>query len=100
MKQAKAPELLKEVQSHFNEPVIIATAVARVVGYCETDEDCYMIYKTDDGEIRYNTMVGGYCYLGSLKYEAVAGEWNDLSRLDCLLKYNGCPAEPNFILEL
>ena len=99
-KTVAMPDLLEEVKSHFNEPVLIGFDLCRIIGYAEDEIDSCMIVLDPRGGIRWHTLVGGYAYLDSLAQESVVlptypaypGEvWNSLSRLDSLLELNGAP---------
>lgn len=110
------PNLLEEARKHFNEPVLISFRLARVIGYAEDDEDCYLIYQspydgtaTIDGKgpVAWCTFVGGYTWLTSLKEQGITipnhpsypGEiWTDYSRLDSSLALNGCPKADQFLI--
>lgn len=109
------PNLLEEAKLHFNEPVLISDKLARVIGYAEDDEDCYLIVRycrdgsitlDGNGPVSWCTFVGGYTFLTCLKQQGVVipkhpsfpGEiWTDYSRLDSLLKLNGSPKEEEFL---
>lgn len=110
------PNLYEEAKSHFNEPVLISDRLARVVGYAEDDEDCYLIIQhlrngtptiDGNGPVSWCTFVGGYTWLACLKEQGVTiplhpsfpGEiWTDYSRLDTLLELNGAPKEVKFLV--
>jgi hypothetical protein len=94
-------ELYDMCLSHFNEPFISTTVIARCIGYAEDDFDCYIMTKHLGGKIEYNTCVGGYTWLTGLKKQGVTlannGEiWDDLYRLDQVLQFNGCERENKF----
>jgi hypothetical protein len=105
--------LYQEALAHFNEPVLIGFNLARVVGYAEDDEDCYLIIRKPRYGQMFNegyewcTFVGGYTYLACLKDQNIVtplhpqfeGEiWTDYSRLDSLLELNGAPKEEKFLV--
>ncbi len=96
--------LLEEAKEHFNEPVLIGFELCRIIGYAETDEDCYLITNSRSRGITWNTFVGGYTYLNCLKVTvpnnpAFEGEiWTDYSRLDSLLELNGVPKQDKFMV--
>jgi hypothetical protein len=101
--------LRKEVENHFNEPVLVMSSLGRVVGYAEDDEDCYMIVRYPNPKAHsqyYVSMVGGYTYLDRLNGQNYAAsphtgeEWDDFSRLSTWLELNGCPKEEKFLLEV
>ena len=90
-------------KEHFNEPIIISGKLARLIGYSETNIDCYLICSIE-GKIIYHTAVGGYTFLNRLKgqnyVKAHNGEdWDDFFRLNNELEYNGAPKAPAFIVE-
>jgi len=112
------PAIHKMCLDHFNEPVLFGFEVARIIGYGEDDEDCYLITRYTNGWHRisltrdgivWHSAVGGYIFLDGLKGQNPVmtnnpkfdGEiWDDYTRLDRLLSMNGCPREEKFILEL
>jgi hypothetical protein len=100
--------MMAEVRAHFNEPIIcgMGMEVVRCVGYGESAIDCYLIYKDQDGKLCWNTMVGGYHWLDRLKGQCMTGygpdgeAWDDFYRIDSFLELNGCPKEPEFIVDM
>lgn len=100
----KSNEILEMCRSHFNEPLIVAFEIARLIGYGEDEDDCYLICqhpKYPDGEERWHTAVGGYTFLDRLKGQgyvrSTTGEdWDDLTRLDNVLSLNGAPRAEEF----
>ncbi len=98
--------ILTEFRAHFNEPVIAwGEQVCRVIGYGEDESDCYLIVQRIGGEIVWNTAVGGYYWLDTLKKQRIVhannGEiWSDFIRLDSILELNGAPKQKEFRVEL
>lgn len=90
--------ILEEFRSHFNEPVLLGFELARVVGYGEDYEDCYLICDYPGGKRVWCTAVGGYVFLGCLKGQGVVGESDDFLRLDQMLELNGAPKVASFIV--
>lgn len=95
----------EEIKQHFNEPVLMGFELARVIGYGEDDEDCYLIVQYPRRGVCRSTMVGGYTFLDRLKGQnyvrSTGGEdWDDFTRLDSLLHYNGVPRAEEFLIEI
>lgn len=100
-------ELYELAKLHFNEPIISFHEVVRLIGYGETAVDCYFITQRMNGEIRWNTCVGGYTFLDRLAGQGRVvpsydndGVWDDLFRLDSTLHLNGAERRAEFLLEL
>lgn len=97
-------ELEKMCRDHFNEPVLLGFDVGRLVGYAEDDDDCYLIVNhPNPTKTTYHTCVGGYIFLDCLKDKGLviskSGErWDDYYRLDNMLRLNGAPKVPEFII--
>lgn len=97
-------DFLEEIKRHFNEPVLMSFDLARVIGYGEDDEDCYIIVLYPRRGIGRCTMVGGYTFLDRLKGQnhvrSTSGEdWDDFTRLDTLLQLNGALRAEEFLIE-
>lgn len=97
-------EFLDEIRGHFNEPVLMGFDLARVIGYGEDDDDCYLIVQYPRRGISRSTMVGGYTFLDRLKGQnyvrSTTGEdWDDFTRMDSLLHHNGVPRVEEFLIE-
>lgn len=95
--------------NHFNEPVLMTFDLARLIGYGEDADDCYLIVKYPSRGIVWHTAVGGYMFLNQLKgqnavsptYPSYEGEmWDDLTRLDSMLTVNNVPREDTFIVDI
>lgn len=105
------PDVYKMCQEHFNEPVLMYFKLARLVGYGEDADDCYLIVKYPDypdGKIVHHTAVGGYIFLDKLQgqhitipaYPEYKGQvWDDYYRLDEALELNGARREKEFIVD-
>jgi hypothetical protein len=91
-------EYLREAQSHFNEPILLGFDLARLIGYAEDDEDCYLVVRDPRRGLVWATLVGGCTYLDCLRGRNVCGEWDDFTRLDSLLAMNGAPREAEFMV--
>ncbi|MDO8683949.1 MAG: hypothetical protein Q7N50_10765 [Armatimonadota bacterium] len=96
-------DLHKMCVDHFNEPMISFGKLARCIGYGETAVDCYIITQLCNGEILWNTCVGGYVFLDRLKgqgyVKSTGGEdWDDLTRLESELRE--APKKEKFLLLL
>lgn len=94
---------------HFNEPVLICFELARLIGYGEDADDCYLIVNYPDRGVVWHTAVGGYTFLDRLKgqgfvvptHPSFEGEtWDDLIRLDGMLALNGVVKEEKFIVDI
>ena len=108
------PEIHQMCVDHFNEPVLIGFDLARLIGYAEDAEDCYLIVKYsqpryNDSRIVWHTAVGGYMFLDKLKGQnhvvptnpSFEGEvWDDFIRLDYLLEVNNVPKEKEFKIDI
>jgi hypothetical protein len=101
-------DLEQMCRDHFNEPVLIGSQVARLVGYAEDDRDCYLIvnYPSNPNPVRtvWYTCVGGYHWLDRLRGQhlvnAYNGErWDDYYRIDKDLELSGAPKVESFILK-
>lgn len=95
-------EYIKEVRSHFNEPILMCFDLARCVGYAEDDDDCYIIVRYPCRGLVWHTFVGGYYYLDRIKRQGyvkskTGEDWDDFTRLDDLLEINCAPREKEFI---
>jgi len=93
----------EEVESHFNEPILIWSELMRCIGYAEDDEDCYLIARDKKGNEVWTSLVGGYVYLTALSgSNAVQSNddldvtWDDLHRVNMFL---GTPEEKEFIVK-
>lgn len=84
---------------HFNEPVICGLEIARLIGYGETAQDCYLICHYPH-RIVWHTAVGGYTFLDRLKDQDKNGEWDDFTRLDAALHHSGVPREEHFLEDI
>jgi len=100
MSEPHSQELLDMCRAHFNEPIIASFDLMRCIGYGETGVDCYVIAKGRGGKVVWLTCVGGYTFLDRLKGQERGGVWDDFTRLDSLLGYNGAPKEDEFRLDL
>ncbi len=78
----------KMCREHFNEPVLMVFDLARLIGYGEDADDCYLIVKYPDRGVVWHTAVGGYVFLDRLR---IAGDWDDFKRLDEALELNNVP---------
>lgn len=97
------PDLHQEALALFNVPVLSGLEVARLIGYAETDQDCYYILLSRDGKEYWHSCVGGVHSLANLRgqnyVKAWNGEeWDDLYRIDNALSLNGCPKQEEFAL--
>lgn len=94
---------------HFNEPVLLSFELARLIGYAEDADDCYLIVKYPRKGVVWHTAVGGYIFLDKLKGQGAVvlscpsyeGEvWDDFYRLDNLLEITGVTKEKEFIVDI
>lgn len=97
------------VKEHFNEPVIDMFNVVRLVGYEETEEDSYWIYKVPNGNCHEaggrrtyaSSCVGSPILLKSLNVRTNGRAFfSPYEMLDTWLSLNGCEQEPQIILLL
>jgi hypothetical protein len=100
MGEPHSKELHQMCLDHFNEPMISFGELVRCIGYGETARDCYILVRKQGGQVIWNTCVGGYVFLDSLRGNNVAGDWDDLRRLDSELHGAGAPKEEKFLIEL
>lgn len=110
MMEPHSKELHDMALAHFNEPMLVSHQLARCIGYAETAIDCYIIARLpgsymQDGKTIWCTCVGGYTFLDRLRgqgyVKSTGGEdWDDLTRLDSSLGYNGAPRAEQFLVEL
>lgn len=108
MTDVMSNEILEMCRSHFNEPLIAGSGLARLVGYGEDDMDCYLICRFPEypnGKTIWHTAVGGYVFLDRLAGQGRTlswngDEWDDLLRLDNLLSLNGAPKADEFRIVL
>jgi hypothetical protein len=79
----------KECRNNFNKVGIYGgTIMGRLVGYCETDEDCYYILREEDRSLHRSSMVGGFNPLPIKGFEYTYRIWDFI-----------VPEEKEFILE-
>ena len=94
--------LYEEAKSHFNEPVLIDLTVGRIIGYAETEEDCYLLVNTKTMGVVWQSYVGGYIYLDCLKgINPVKSSYDylldDYEYLNYILNCHGILREPEFL---
>ena len=97
-------ELEEMCRAHFNEPAIFGFEIARVIGYGEDEDDCYIIAAHPNGAKRpemWHTCVGGYVFLDRLSGQGhvrsgTGEDWDDLYLLDNFLALNGAPKATEF----
>lgn len=98
-------KLREAIEAHFNEPVLLHDRLARVIGYGEDKQDCYLICQLtrkdwfEKGQIIWHTCVGGYFFLDALKGQSRSQHWDDFTRLDHLLEMNGAPKQEKFLVK-
>lgn len=102
-------DIQKMCLEHFNEPVLLGFDLARLIGYGEDADDCYLIVKYPHRGVVWHTAVGGYTFLSRLKgqnfvipnHPSFEGEvWDDFIRLDNMLALNNVPKEEKFIVDI
>lgn len=103
-------EIEQMCREHFNEPVLLVFNLARLIGYGEDADDCYLIVKYPYPRgVVWHTAVGGYTFLNILKgqnkvmaaYPEFEGEYyDDFNRLDTMLELNGAEKEKEFKVEM
>lgn len=94
-------DLHDSARALFNEPVISGLEIVRLIGYAETDQDCYFIMLSTQGREFWQSCVGGMHPLTKLKGQNYVKAWNgddwdDLVRLDNVLELNGAPKQSQF----
>lgn len=87
------PDIYEDFRSHFNEPVLFAFEVARLIGYGETAVDCYLIAQHPGGRVVWHTAVGGYVFLSAL-------DQRDRGCVDSWLELNGAPMQAEMRIDL
>lgn len=91
-----------DAEIHFNEPILVAGEVARLVGFAVDDNDNYLIVKKRRRDFEgawletWVSYAGGYTFLTALKAQAAEEGANDLERLDADLEKDGCMREASF----
>lgn len=109
MSEPACKDIYEMCLEHFNEPVLMMFELARLIGYAEDADDCYLVVKYPRRGVVRHTAVGGYTFLDRLKgqnhvvptHPSFEGEvWDDLIRLDMLLEMNGVPREEKFIVDI
>lgn len=99
------PDLSAEIQSHFNEPVLVFFQLARCVGYAEDEDDCYMVIHRPNpyNDTIWWSLCTGYVFLDCLKNQRIMQDADgntctDFSLLDGWLALNGAPKYKNFLV--
>lgn len=97
-------------QDHFNEPVLMYSFVARLIGWGQDEFDQYLILKClpktygGDPVIMRHTAVGGYIWLTNLINQnyvlsSEGEDWDDYYRIDHYLELQGVTKEDTFLIE-
>lgn len=94
-------DLHDESLALFNMPVISGLEIVRLIGYAETDCDCYYIMMSRQGKEFWHSCVGGMYPLTNLKGQNYVKAWNgddwdDIVRIDHVLELNGCVKQAQF----
>lgn len=90
------------IKARFNEPILVAGALGRLVGFAVDDHDNYLIVKKRRRDFEgawletWVSYAGGYTFLTALKAQAAEEGANDLERLDADLEKDGCMREASF----
>lgn len=97
-------EVERECREHFNEPVIAAMELARLIGFAERERDLYYIIRSPSRGDYFHTGVGGVIFLSALRGQGEVishnGEkWDDFYRLDQDLELNRAPKVSEFIYD-
>ena len=75
--------ILKEIGEHLNEIVVDqALNLSRLVGFAESEEDCYYILESRTGTQAYHSCVGKLIYLHDI-------EQDDYIMIENLFRING-----------